>query len=140
MPQKNSSFESWLDRVRHGSPAAQRFWLYGLTSVTMAIVVVLWSGYMSLEMPSVAPVNQKVNAGPVARNAALEENLNIGSGLALVARALGIGVSRSMAYVKDIVKNKLLGSEETIIVKPKKIDFVVEDLPNLEMQKLPMAE
>lgn len=121
----------------------QYFWLYALSGITMAAVIMLWSGYMSFEMPTVTPVNKKIVVAQKIAPAAVaqEDESGFESGLALLTRAFGLGVSRSMAYLKDVIKNDLLGAAETIVAKPKKpTDFTLEDLPKLPEQKLPIAE
>jgi hypothetical protein len=137
---KEGSSESWLEKVRRADRSVQYFWLYTLSGVTMAAVITLWSGYMSFEMPSVEPVNKKIvlsqKTAPVAMQ---KDELSFDAGLALLARAFGLGVSKSMAYVKDVIKNDLLGAAATIVTKPRSpTDFMLEDLPKLPVQSLPI--
>ncbi len=108
----------------------------------MALVVVLWSGYMSFSIPSISPVQEapSVNAPKIVAQAEENQHIDVSSGLALVARALGLGVSRSIAYVKDILRDEILGSPTTVIVKPKHKDFMVENLEEVPQQILPIAE
>ncbi len=143
MDKKTNIFDSWLDRVRNTTPAVQRLWLYAMTLPTMAAVILLWSDYASLQTPSVLPpVSGKIALGTTGANTTPEADkaIDVKAGLALVARAMGVGVSRGVAYVKDIVKNNILGSEKTIVVKTKNKDFLIETLPPVPKQELPIAE
>ncbi len=129
MKVKHNPLKDWLEDIRNSDEVIKKFWLFTLTSVSMAIVVALWAGYITASTPGVVS-NEKI---AVKRQEPGATEI-FGEGFEAVKSAFGSSLSRGIALVKDTVFKK----ENTISISNKDRNFVLGDIENLPKKMLPV--
>lgn len=128
---KNTNpLKDWLEDIRNSDDATKKFWLFTLTSVSMAVVVGLWAGYVTVATPGVLS-NKKVTVKNYQEPGATEI---FGQGFTTVKSALGSSLSRGIALVKDTVFKK----ENTISISNKDRNFLLEGIDAAVKRNLPI--
>ena len=120
-----------VEAIQRADEFTRRLWHYGLTGVTMFVVVTLWLGYENVTIPGVAPVEGYV-AVPSFEPGVLD---TFASGAGTIAKGTGTRLSRGIALLKELV-----GKRDIVVVKKfeaKPVKFVLDKLPDVPPAELP---
>ena len=121
-----------VEDIQRADEFTRRLWHYGLTGVTMLVVVTLWLGYENVSIPGVDPVEGYV-AAPKAEELGVIDTFASGAGT--IAKGTGTRLSRGIALLKELV-----GKRDIVVVKKyetKPVKFVLDKLPDVPPVELP---
>ena len=121
-----------VEDIQRADEFTRRMWHYGLTGVTMLVVVTLWLGYESVTIPGVTPVEGYVAAPKTQEPGVLD---TFAGGAGTIAKGAGTRLSRGIALIKELVSKR-----DIVVVKKyeaKPVKFVLDKLPDVPPAELP---
>lgn len=121
-----------LEEIRNSHESVKHVWLYGLSGISMATVVALWLGYVSLTIPEVS-APQENSAVAAVTTPELGRFSIFMAGLNAVADGTGARLSRGIATVKNII----FGNPKTITIAKAAPRIIMKGLEDLPEGKLP---
>ena len=130
-----------IERIQNSDEATKHFWLYAFSSITMLFVLVLWTGYMNLAIPSISGPNESRKSEVGSRTVQTQPKEQIAqsptsifmAGLGAVVNGTGIRLSRGIATIKEFV----LPSNKTISIDKSRQRFIMKGLEELPEGVLP---
>ena len=108
-------FNQFLREIQNSDVDTKRRWLYGLTGVSMLLIVGFWIGYMNITVPTIAQPSERILE--FARLQPKEEPRAtdvLVAGLSTIVRAAGLEISKAVLYLR----NTVFGAGKTITVTP----------------------
>lgn len=112
--------------IREGDEATKKRWLIILTSISMVVVVIFWSLYISISVPQL---------GSSSKNNAAESGSftgTISSAVGLAAKNLGLKLNYSIDKLKTLAQRT-----NSITIEGASFNFVAGGLQEVRPKKLP---
>ncbi|OGY63650.1 MAG: hypothetical protein A3I89_02850 [Candidatus Harrisonbacteria bacterium RIFCSPLOWO2_02_FULL_41_11] len=116
--------QNFFLKLREKDEPAKKRWLFALSSVSMALVIMLWGTYVNLTFQNLDAAPEDI-AGP-----GFLKTFN--SGFYAVSEKSAGKLSILFDYLKKIAKQK-----NSITIHSADINFILNDLENLSPKKLP---
>jgi len=101
----------------------------------MTAVVALWSVYINISVTRVGAVTDGTRIA-LGRSAKAVANASE-SGTGELLKDVGVRLSRGIALSRVILRDYILGKTNTIEIKLNSDNFILDNLPKTEVNKLP---